>query len=363
MYFLVLICSLYFAFLLYLLVPSFKQKREHKARTLDGLSIVIPFRNEAFFLPRLVDSIDRLNRGDLSVEFIFVNDHSTDLSEQCVKGVASSFVITSSGSGKKAAILEGLLRAKNDWILTIDADVTLPETFLKEMSVLPLDNLKMLVLPIQPTQRRGVVPAFFDLEFIALQGVGLGMADKGMPLLSNGACLLFERKAFLDVNDSREDYQIKSGDDIFSMFAIADQYGDRSVGAGLSLTPVQSAFPNGLVKLFEQRTRWISKTTYVKNLRYKIIAFGMAVMHLLPLALACALFAGILSIPVVLGLLAIKWSGEWIFFWYLTRSFKRVELIFYVPIAQLLYPFYIFALIVSALVERRRQTKPTWDAA
>jgi len=331
---------------------------------LRGLSVVVPFRNEADNLPRLIDSINNAKtRLDLAVEFIFVNDHSTDHSKQCVDNAINSILITSRGNGKKAALKDGVLAAKYEWILTLDADVVLPQSFFNELSILPLNNLKMLILPVRPKRRRGMVPAFFDLEFLALQGVGLGMADKGMPLLSSGACLLFEKLAFQKVNDRRADYQIRSGDDIFNMFAVAHEYGEDSIGVGLSVTPVQTAFPKGLTQLFRQRSRWISKTTEVPNFRYKFTAFSMAAIHLLPLVLALAFFVDILPLHIVLSLLAIKWGGEWIFFWYFTRAFDRNELIYFIPIAQLVYPFYIFALIVGGLVDRLRYRKPNWDAA
>ena len=45
-----------------------------------SVSILIPFRNESHALPRLIQSLNQLDINDISVEVVFINDHSSDSS-------------------------------------------------------------------------------------------------------------------------------------------------------------------------------------------------------------------------------------------------------------------------------------------
>jgi hypothetical protein len=220
----------------------------------------------------------------------------------------------------------------------------------------------MFLFSLSPIRRKGIIAAFFDLEFIALQAIGIGMAQRRKPILSNGACLLFEKVAFSEADQNRQDYHIPSGDDIFGMFAIADLFGKSAVKVGSVEPLVTVSFPEKMRTLFNQRSRWIAKTLDVPDLKYKLLAFLMGVIHLTPLGVLGALLYG-LTWPNALSLLFIKWVGEWIFFWICTRNYGRRDLLLFLPLSQLLYPIYTFALIVSGVHQKLQFKKTKLNAA
>lgn len=361
MYILVLLLTAYFVFLIYSLVPPLESETSNNFNTLDGLTVLIPFRDEEENLPRLIESLETADFS-FPVEFIFIDDHSEDGSALIVQDFEKASLIPSGQAGKKFAIKEGIKKANYPWILTLDADVRVSSDFISALDGLNLAEAKMFLFALSPTRRKGIAAAFFDLEFIALQAIGIGMAQKGKPILSNGACLLFQKEAFEEADQKREDYHIPTGDDIFGMFAIAREFGVKSIQVASSEPLVSVSFPQKVRALFDQRVRWISKTIDVPDTRYKTLAFLMGIIHLLPLTVVVSLTLG-LSWPDAVSLLFIKWAGEWIFFWSTTKSYNRKDLLLSVPVSQILYPIYTFALIVSGIYQKFQFKKSTLNAA
>ena len=100
-------------------------------KTLPGLSIVIPVRNEAGNLKTILNEFKGLE--DIQKEFIFVEGHSTDNTWDIVCGLkkeerAKSMVKTyrQSGEGKYNAVQLGLANATQDLLVIVDGDKTVP---------------------------------------------------------------------------------------------------------------------------------------------------------------------------------------------------------------------------------------------
>ncbi len=361
MYFLVFLLSLYFIFLIYSLVPAPDTETNLVPKEIEGLSIIISFRDEAKKLPQLMDSLREIDFS-FPVEFLFVNDHSEDESVSIVESVDWVKIISSDQEGKKFAIQKGVENAVYSWFLTLDADVGITPALVSTLETMDVCEGKIFLFSLSPIRKRGFVAAFFDLEFIALQAIGIALAQKGNPVLSNGACLLFEKDAFAEVDKRRQDYHIPSGDDIFGMFAIAEQFGRETVKVASVEPVVTVSFPEKFSALFNQRARWISKTLDVPDVKYKILAILMGIIHLTPLGVLIALFLG-LSWANALSILFIKWVGEWIFFWIVSKNYQRRDLLLFLPLSQLLYPIYTFALIAKGVYRRLHFKKSQLNAA
>lgn len=107
----------------------------------EPVSIIIPARNEAHNLPRLLSSITLLEVPPDDYEIIIVNDHSTDDSAEILASWDGTYkikVIEFTGEipglvGKKAAIQMGIDQAQYDVLAFTDADCQLPPAWLKEI--------------------------------------------------------------------------------------------------------------------------------------------------------------------------------------------------------------------------------------
>lgn len=93
------------------------------------ISVVIPLYNEAESLPELAQWIQRvMNQNSFSYEIIFVNDGSTDNSQQVIRQLAESdpnihAIAFSRNYGKSPALNTGFARAVGDVVITMDADL------------------------------------------------------------------------------------------------------------------------------------------------------------------------------------------------------------------------------------------------
>ena len=187
------------------------------------VSIMIPFRNENGTVQKLVNQLLIQISGFENCEVILVNDHSTDGGEEAVGDLISSKninfqLIHAQKDGKKNALTEGIQLAKNEWIVTLDADVSLPDLWMsfitKTCENAPTD---MVILPVEIFP----FPKFYQkieaLEFTVLQGITFGYAQQQKPILANGAHLAFKKKAFFDFSGYSSHERMASGDDVFFM--------------------------------------------------------------------------------------------------------------------------------------------------
>ena len=117
---------IYILFIGQLIYGFNRMKRFTKKDTIPTttFSIVVPFRNEAENLPKLLHAISNLNYPKQLFEVLLVDDDSEEVfsprfavfSLQVIKNERKS------NSPKKDAIETAIELAKNDWIITTDAD-------------------------------------------------------------------------------------------------------------------------------------------------------------------------------------------------------------------------------------------------
>ena len=101
---------------------------------IKSLSIIFPLYNEANRLKYSFYSINKFNTNSKikNLEFIFVNDGSTDQSlilitkfkKENIKKIKIKVVSYKKNRGKGYALKKGVLSSSNDWILTMDTDLS-----------------------------------------------------------------------------------------------------------------------------------------------------------------------------------------------------------------------------------------------
>ncbi len=103
------------------------------------LSIVVPVLNEQEAIPILYEEIEKLTpKLDVNIEYLFVDDGSTDNTLQVIKGLANQnksvhYVSFSRNFGKEAALYAGLQHAAGDYIVLMDVDLQDPPSLLPQM--------------------------------------------------------------------------------------------------------------------------------------------------------------------------------------------------------------------------------------
>lgn len=112
-----------------------------------AVSVVLPAYNEGDSLAEEIDKIRGvLQQAKIPFEFIVIDDGSTDNTYEVAKSKGVEIVRHAKNRGVGAGRKSGILAAKNEWILTSDADGTYPADPIPRMlETVVRENLDMVV--------------------------------------------------------------------------------------------------------------------------------------------------------------------------------------------------------------------------
>lgn len=256
----------------------------HGRASQQNVSVLIAAKNEGPNIEILLQSLYNQSFDNEKFEVIIVDDNSTDNTFE----VSEKFrvlhpeiylkLLKATGTGKKQAISQALHAAENTIVLVTDADCELPPRWIEVMTdYFTKHDLKMLLGPVLLSPAKTLFEKLQVLEYLSLIASTAGSAAIGMPVMCNGANMLYDRQAALDVEKYRTDMIIASGDDMFLMEQFIKHYGSQSVKFLLDNEAIvkTSTMPN-LKAFFRQRRRWTSKTKAYTN--WKIIATALIVL-------------------------------------------------------------------------------------
>lgn len=320
----------------------------------EGITVIIPFRNEEAAFGRHLHPLLIQAKDAQRVELIFVNDHSSDKGPAVVGSYVSGNVrlLHAKGEGKKNAVSEGVREASFPYIVTLDADISVPEGWIEQLKALTRSQASLIILPLVVKGAESAFGKIQEMEFMSLYAVTGATAMNRKPMMCNGAHLMFS-KAFYERSKDHLRMNISSGDDMFLMEAATENdpviyANDKSLTA--SMLP-ESSFRS----FIRQRVRWSGKT---KHLRGKhILLFGVLVVFLQFSFLMLCVLAGYGFVP-----------GYFPFLFYLLKTLLDVALVnvaayrtgqhfslYYCVLLSLIYPLYGFIVPVLGWI-----LKPVW---
>lgn len=227
-----------------------------------GVSIVVPFRNEADNLLPCLEAIAQQTNCDFPYELILVNDHSDDNSLQVINAYPASYdikTITSQGEGKKAALLCGIQAAKYPIIHTIDADCRMGKQCLSTMHHMFAEGDLRMLCGLVSYEAKGVFGSLQQAESVALVGISAFMLNSGRPATCNGANLMFSKAMFEHVGGYGTDQKLSSGDDDLLMQTFATYQPDKVKYATIPNAVVYTTAETSIKAFVSQRMRWTSK--------------------------------------------------------------------------------------------------------
>ena len=367
-----LIISIVFSFfycwlIIYFLVGWLKLKKINAAQTqkpgpLPFVSVIIPVRNESAHIQDCIKTILAQSYPQHLYEIIVIDDYSTDPTYRLAREIqhdnltvldlAKYFGDASEKKpNKKKALTIGIKNAKGQLIMTTDGDCLMGEQWLETMvSFYLCHDYKFITGPVMLRPSKNLLTLFQQMDVISMIGITGGTIANGYPTMCNGANLLYEKKAFLEVDGYKGNTDIPTGDDIFLMQKI-EMMSPDAIGFVRNIDACVYSLPEGSFQDFiAQRVRWTSKSTafqkrsvtfmlmfaYLLNLLILIfipIAFQPFEMAWLPLALA----------------FGTKFLFDLIFNIVVTGFFKRRILLLLMPVFEPLHIVYIVCIGVLGL--------------
>lgn len=338
-------------------VNKLKSLNGFKNHQQNSFSVIVPFRNEATHLPKLLQSVINLAYPNQKFEIILVNDNSTDASEIIVKQfieqystiqislIQNTFKVK---SPKKEAIEMALKTAQFEWIITTDADCILPNKWLNSFDYLIQTTFcDMIVAPVIFSSDNSFFQDFQQLDFLSLMGATQGGFGIGAPFLCNGANLCYRKSVFLEVNGFEGNTNIASGDDVFLMEKFLRRRKTCVKYLKSADAIVQTSPQKTLKEFVNQRIRWASKTTDNKNNTAKIV--GIIVLSMNFLLLLSLLFLKWIPLFKILLLWMIKVIVDYALLWAIAPFYQTSISIKKYLIFSFIYPFYTLFIVVLSL--------------
>ena len=168
-----------------------------------AVSVVVPVHNEAENIPVLVDEIAAALGGREPFEAVFVNDGSTDDTQQVLAKLQASRpwlrqIKHAHGAGQSAAIRSGVRAARAPIVVTLDGDGQNDPADLPKLMALRLDPGNAGVALIQGHRVTRKDTGFRRFQSRIANGVRSGLLGDGTPDTGCGIKLM-SRAAYLDL--------------------------------------------------------------------------------------------------------------------------------------------------------------------
>lgn len=313
-------------------------------------SIVVPFRNEAENLPKLLASLSFLDYPKELYEVMLIDDDSDD--DILITNYNFCFTIIKnerkSNSPKKDAIETAIKIAKHDWIITTDADCLVESNWLKILdNYIQQSQKRMIVAGVYYLPKKGFLHAFQNLDFLSLQGVTIGSFGIELPFMCNGANFAYRKDFFYELNGFQGNEKIASGDDVF-LLQKAIEKEKNAVGFCMHYqSTVKTHSVDKWSDLFFQRVRWASKSTSYSSFFGKTIAllvFGINLIWVLSFMLCVFNLFPLHSFLIYAG---IKFLIDSILLFQASSYFKtRIS---WLLLSSFLYPFFSTSVAIYSL--------------
>ena len=314
-------------------------------------SIVIPFRNEAENLPKLLNSFSKLNYPMELFEVILVDDFSNKefqvSSLKCEVSVIKN--IRTSNSPKKDAISTAMQIVKNDWIITTDADCLVHKNWLLSLdNYIQLHKVSMIAGAVTYECKNSFLHCFQQLDLASLQGATIGSFGLQKAFMCNGANFAYLKSFFLKLNGFDGNDRIASGDDVFLLQKAIARFPEKVHYLKSENNIVTTKPLDNWKSLFYQRVRWASKTSsYQSN-----SGIGLALIVFcgnLGLVLSFGFWIlGLILFQNIVLLFLFKFVADTILI-YKANLFLTNHRIRYLIMGSLLYPFFSVSVALYSL--------------
>jgi cellulose synthase/poly-beta-1,6-N-acetylglucosamine synthase-like glycosyltransferase len=346
---LLIINGLYFVFNLVLIftwLKLIKQKPLKISEKDTKLTVIVPVRNEAANIVKLLEDFDKQDYPHEYFEVIIANDGSTDdtadlvltFQETAKYSLRLINIFEEKGtSPKKRAIQKGIEIAGGELILTTDGDCRVSKNWLSSIQQFyKQTSAKFISSPVTFENENNFWNTAQIIEFASLIGSGACAMELKSPNMCNGANIAYTRVAYENVGGFAGNEHLASGDDEFLMHKIFEKYPNQVLFNVNPDTIVKTKSQPDFQHFYQQRKRWASKWKHYKSWQISALAVFIFTVNLSTI-LSYIYLPSMISFIV----LSLKFSAEFFFLSLIIRYLGYSKKIFFIPVIQLFYPFYV----------------------
>ncbi|MFS4483683.1 glycosyltransferase family 2 protein [Hyunsoonleella sp. 2307UL5-6] len=321
-------------------------------------SIVIPFRNEAENLPRLLKSLSALNYPKQLFEIILVDDNSNDDSVNSINIFIKTSALNISvlknesitKSPKKDAITTAIQHAQHEWIITTDADCILPQYWLDSFDTFIQHKTPVcIVAPVTYFGGNSFLNRFQTLDMYSLQGATIGGFGIHKPFLCNGANFGYTKSVFNAIEGFKGNTDISSGDDVFLLEKIVQKYSKAVHYVKCEKAIVTTKPQTSWNALIQQRLRWAAKTSAYNSWFAKLVGVSIFLMNLTFLILPILSLSGTFNIKIWVYVLVIKLNVDFLLLYKTSAFFNQRGAFKSFLTSFFVYPFFSVYVAIASL--------------
>lgn len=353
--------QLYYPLFVHSRLRNYKLQDDEKESELHPVSIIICARNEEKNLKENLSFVLEQDYPDFEV--VVVNDCSSDESEWVLKEYSEKYsrlkIVTLKEHdiykhGKKFAVTIGIKAARHECLLFTDADCRPASPKWLDRMQRHFSEKTAIVLGYSPyTKSGGFLNRLIRTEtfFTALNY--LSYALKGDPYMGVGRNMAYKKSLFFRNKGFASHMHIPSGDD--DLFV--NQNADRS-NTAIEIHPdshVWSEPEKRLSSYNKQKIRHFGAGKEYKKRHQRMLSIqaGSAVLFYILLAVLCGMKA---FLWFVLAAYLLRLIVQFIIYYPVFKKLNSPDLVFWFPAFDIIYYFYILAINVIRLFNR----KVTW---
>ncbi len=329
------------------------------------VTVVIPAYNEA---PRIAECIHAAKASVYPhVRVVVVDDGSTDRTRELARK-AGAGVLEQDHAGKVAALNRGVVVAKTEFVVTIDADTKVEPTAIAELVSLCTDRIGIVTGIATVANRRSVLGSLQTVEYLynSLLRTAFARLFRVSPGIC-GALALYRKAALQEVGGFKATTCSEDFDVAVDMFQKHWSVVATPAASG------QTIVPDTVKSLFHQRIRWSRGVLQsVNNHRDALRSRRIAMPYLLGLNIFWAIYS-LVAIPIfvyhILYWLPANSGSLFDIGFYFLRWFSFAGPVYMVWMMQYwtIHPFYVlgvfsgialFVLMLYSFVSHREQI--TW---
>ncbi len=310
------------------------------------VSLIVPFRNEAFHLEDLVNDLLGQDYPFEKFECIFIDDHSEDGGPELLQKRAGKsgpgirlLRLDEKEQGKKSALRKGIMHSRAPLLLSLDADSRVPSGWLRNMVACHLRKKADMVLGPVILEGSGFFSRLQSAEMMGNMALTAGWAGLGKAIMANGANMLFKPEDYLNFRKSVAGSYV-SGDDMFLLQYLVQQK-KKMVFCFKPEAAVTTKAAGSLKALLHQRLRWAGKAG---GYRLPLIWYNLTLVFLVNLMVWLALVLSFFSRDAQLALiilLLVKIPMEYLLCYPVATVLNLRSIHLYLPLVSLLHLIYI----------------------
>ncbi len=375
----------YIGLMLLVLVGLLRRNARPESAETPTVSVVIPAHNEEGKLAATLASLEQ-QRYVGSVEFIIVNDRSTDATEAIIAEFAERdarfrlvnvYEPSRRLSPKVNAVDTGIRASSGEIILTSDADCRYPDTWVAGMVSHFAPDVAMVVGYVESTRPydgANAVQRFESTDWLSLMMTSMALTHFGWKFASSANNQGYRRSAFRAIGGFGASGRAPSGDEDLLTQRMGRLQTGRVVFAATPEIRVYTEPMPGLYALLNQRRRWVSRYKHIMHYHpgfFLSISVLGAQSVVLSLGIMLAFFVPALM-PWVFGLWGAKLTVEIVGMHVAERLMGRRDLGGLTTVSwAVLHPFFIATVTLWAAFKsgewragaqsyRRRFVKRQW---